>query len=1042
MRQKLLRTLLLVLTLHAAPAALPPLHAAPAEPPRPSAEVLALMEKGTQARLSGRWEESLRLYNEALSKARSLSDKAGEGRTLHEMGFVYQNIGQPQRALEFYHQALPLFRSARDRRGEATTLGSIGSVYDSMGQRQKALEYYNQALPLHRAVQDKAGEAARLIDIGSVYVHLGQTQKALEFYNQALPLQRAVEERAGEAATLHNIGTVYNKTGQPQKALEFYNQALSLHRAVGDKAGEATTLNNIGSVYGRTGQPQKALEVHNQALLSHRAVGDKAGEAITLNSIGMRYSETGQPQKALEYYSQALPLCRTVGDRAGEAATLHNIGLLYSKTGQPQKALEYYSQALPLIQAVGDKAGGASTLNSIGGVYHATGQPQKALEFYNQALPLQRAVQGRAGEAATLHNIGHVYYATGQPQKALEFYNQALSLHRAVGDKAGEAITLSNVGSVYSDLGQPQKALEYFGQALPLQRAVGDRAGEANTLGNTAMAQEALGRPAIATRHLRDALTILEAMRQDLGGLSEAKVSFMASRLAYYHEYVHLLLKQNEPAVAFEWVEKSKARALLDLIAAFPAAITGRATAEELQRERELKAQVSRLNQQWVAEEVRPVKDKARIAALKRQLTRAESELQKFRDLLYARYPDVARKRMARTVTLADVARFLPPDTALLNYVVLNARDLDKTVLFCATVENGKPVMQAYPITQEREELAERVDDFREACASPKRDYRRKARELYALLLAPAAKQLTAKKRLIVCPDGPLWGLPFQALLTSKGAAAPTFLAERYEVNYGYSATAVQAALLARKDPKRPKPAGTMLAFANPHFGKPSGSPDQPGSLSPALPDTRPIIIDSRSLFMSGEGQIWPLPDTQVEADAIKADFPDAVIHTEKEAQEGTAKQEAGRYRYLHFATHGLLNDAAPLMSSVVLAQPPPGSEEDQFLTAREIFDLNLTAELVVLSACDTARGSKQAGEGVVGLTWALFAAGAPTQVVSQWAVKDASTAELMKQFYARLKQGQAKGAALRGAALALRQDRQYSHPYYWAPFILMGDWR
>jgi CHAT domain-containing protein len=183
------------------------------------------------------------------------------------------------------------------------------------------------------------------------------------------------------------------------------------------------------------------------------------------------------------------------------------------------------------------------------------------------------------------------------------------------------------------------------------------------------------------------------------------------------------------------------------------------------------------------------------------------------------------------------------------------------------------------------------------------------------------------------------------------------------------------------------------------------------------------------------------LPGTQREADALAKDFSDASIYTGKQAQEATFKQEAGKFRYLHLATHGFFNDATPLWSSIVLAQPGD-DKEDGFLTAREIFDLNLSAEMVVLSACNTARGEKVGGEGVVGLTWALFAAGCPTQVVSQWSVDDASTAALMERFYGGVKSGQAKGKALRGAGLSLLKDGQHSHPYYWAPFVLVGDWR
>jgi CHAT domain-containing protein len=176
--------------------------------------------------------------------------------------------------------------------------------------------------------------------------------------------------------------------------------------------------------------------------------------------------------------------------------------------------------------------------------------------------------------------------------------------------------------------------------------------------------------------------------------------------------------------------------------------------------------------------------------------------------------------------------------------------------------------------------------------------------------------------------------------------------------------------------------------------------------------------------------------------EALQGHFPDAVTYTGGEAQEATAKREGGAFHYLHFATHGLLNDAAPLMSSIVLAQPPPDSEEDGFLTAREIFDLTWPADMVVLSACNTAQGEKRGGEGVVGLSWALFVAGAPTQVLSQWAVADESTAVMMGQFYEHLQKGQEKAAALRAAALALKNDGAHEHPYYWAPFILMGDWR
>jgi CHAT domain-containing protein len=191
-----------------------------------------------------------------------------------------------------------------------------------------------------------------------------------------------------------------------------------------------------------------------------------------------------------------------------------------------------------------------------------------------------------------------------------------------------------------------------------------------------------------------------------------------------------------------------------------------------------------------------------------------------------------------------------------------------------------------------------------------------------------------------------------------------------------------------------------------------------------------------------GDGSLQPLPGTKREALALQASVPGAVLRTGINAQETSAKLQAGGFRLLHFATHGLFNDAAPLLSSIVLAQPNASSPDDGFLTAREIFELDLGADMAVLSACNTARGEQRNGEGVIGLTWALFVAGVPSDVVSQWAVNDDSTALLMAEFYRDIARGEDKSTALRTASLSLLRSKDHSHPYYWAPFILLGDWR
>jgi CHAT domain-containing protein len=447
--------------------------------------------------------------------------------------------------------------------------------------------------------------------------------------------------------------------------------------------------------------------------------------------------------------------------------------------------------------------------------------------------------------------------------------------------------------------------------------------------------------------------------------------------------------------------------------------------------------------------------------------------------------PGLTDKGVARTATLADAARLLPPGTALLEYVVQRVggqEPLDQTVLFVVTRE-GKarsPRARAYRLPIGRKTLVAEVDALRRSCADPRKPYSTRARSLYRRLAGVADKQLAGVKRLLICPDDVLWDVPFAALHDGK-----RFLLERCEIAYAYSATGAQAALSAGANPRhrRVRATRTLLALANPDFGNEKRFGDDP-----AVPGQRPVDSPSRPL---------DTPSRPVDSPSRPLDSPSRPLMrpadrwtpphgrwtrrpapfccraagascrcrersgkrtpsgnasearpstTAGSAQESVVKREAGRYRYVHLASHAFFNDAAPLLSSVVLASPPAGSPEDGFLTAREIFDLDLSAaEMVVLSACNTARGEKRSGEGIVGLTWALFVAGAPTQVLCQWAVDDASTATLMQRFYANLTgQGQtAKGAALRRAALTLLRDGgRHRHPYYWAPFVLIGDWR
>ncbi len=655
-----------------------------------------------------------------------------------------------------------------------------------------------------------------------------------------------------------------------------------------------------------------------------------------------------------------------------------------------------------------------------------------ALRLAEEALALAKERKDRCGEGAALGRMGAAYVSLGQNDKFFDVTPQALAIAREIGDKRGETNALVSIGKLYSNTGQPVKAMEFYQQALPIVTATGDKQGEALALASIGVVYKGTGHPEKSLEFYQRAVSLYEDLRANLGGYTEAKTAFLASTITTYYACLSLQLKQGKHQDAFALVQKTKARSLLDLLGSGKVDLSSSLTPEEKAQEQALRQQADTLNTAMVKEGVEnEIGSKKRYEALKEQLKTVESKLQTFTDTLYARHPELAQKRIAKTTTVAEIAKLLPEDTALLDFVVAAKDDIR---LFVVT----KSSLAVYQVARNYEALKGDATKLHDACADPRKPYLIEAQKFYKSLLHPAEAQLKGKKRLIICPDGALWDVPFAALNSKTGGSLGT----RFEIVYAYYSTGVEAALKVATLPK-PVAKGSILVAANPAFG----SSDRFGDLK-EIPGQRPIDKASRPIdSVSRGGRAIPsLPGTQREADTLHKLFPIANILTGSNAQEATVKAQAGNYRYLHFATHGFVNDGSPLLSSIVLAKPNGTTDiqEDGFLTAREIYGMTLNAELAVLSACNTARGENRTGEGVIGLTWALFVAGCPTQVVSQWAVDDASTALLMGRFYENLTVRRlGKAAALKEAESWLKkQNPKYAHPYYWAPFVLNGAWK
>jgi CHAT domain-containing protein/tetratricopeptide (TPR) repeat protein len=995
------------------------------------------------------------------------TDPNAEAERLYNQGvelFQQGTAESKKQAIVVLEKALQLFQQAGNLEGQALSLLGLGRIYSDLGDKRQALSYYNQSLPLQRQMGNKAGEAVTLNNIGRVYNDLGDKQQALEFYNQSLPLRRQVGDIEGEAVTLNNIGAVYDDLGDKQQALDFYNQSLPLRRQVGDIEGEAVTLSNIGAVYSALGDKQQALDFYNQSLPLARQVGDKAGEARTLNNIGRVYNDLGDKQQALDYLNQSLPLSRQVGDKAGEAVTLSNIGRVYDDLGDSQTALDFYNQSLPLTRQVGDKAQEAVTLNNIGGVYSALGDKQQALEFYNQSLPLWRQVGDKTGEAVTLNNIGLVYNDLGDKQQALDFYNQSLPLRREVGDKAGEARTLNNIGSVYNDLGDKQIALDYLNQSLPLARQVGNKAGEATILSNFAFIKRSQGNLTEALTDMESAINIIEELRTKIIS-QDLRTTYFASVYDYYQFYIDLLMElhqqnpnQGYDAKALHASERGRARSLLDILAESGADIKQGVDPQLLAEEKKLLQRLSGLDQ---TRQLNP--GERNIDELKQEIEAVRRELQNLEVEIKRNSPQYANLNYPEPLTASEIQQqVLDDETVLLVYSLGTERS------FLWLVSTTEVKSYQLPKREEIEALATSfLQEIQSLAVVPP-----SGEKLSQILLSPVLNQL-GNKRLVVVGDGILQTVPFAALpLTSPSISPPfprgaggiegsqktdnsSFLSEGTEG--GYKPLIVQHEIITlpsasslailREQVQGRTPAPKKVAvIADPVFEE--NDPRFQGNYQTQIETNNINQIALRQSLENFLGKSFGrLQHTRQEAEAILALVPDNLerLALDFNANRQTATDSnLSQYQIVHFATHGLLNETQPELSGLVFSlYDETGTDKPGFLQLNDIFNLTLSADLVVLSACQTGVGQDIRGEGLVSLTRGFMYAGAERIVVSLWAVADNSTSEFMQNYYRKiLETGSNPATAMREVQLEMIQSDNYNAPFFWAPFVFQGEWK
>lgn len=705
-------------------------------------------------------------------------------------------------------------------------------------------------------------------------------------------------------------------------------------------------------------------------------------EADRLFELGMEQYERHQFGNALEPWGRALEIYQAIGDQNGESRILMGLGNIYNSLGQYPRAEQFYQQFLQIARDLGDRTLEAQGLSALGKVEQNRGQYNRSEQLYQESLAIFTELGDKSGMANALIGLGNFYHRRWvQYDRAEEFYQQALTLAREIGDRTTEAQSLHSIGSLYNSQEDYERAVEFYQQASIIRWELEDREGLGNTLHHLGLAYYRLEQYDRAEDYF---LATIEVREKLYPSLTDAqKLSLFEQQLYTYDLLQSSLIVQDKTEKALEISERGRARAFVELLA---------------QKNTEPLAENRLLVPPPTLEQIRQIAASQNATLV--QYSRIRGDFSPKSSTFWqksALYIWVIKPTGEITFRRTEIQDLWQEQETWLAKIVANARCFDNWV--CReniTTAQRSDVAEVYsqPISEFNQQaaLSQTVPRF-QGGNEPE------WHQLYQLLIEPIADLLPSdpNERVIFIPQDSLFLVPFPALPDANGK----YLIEKHTI---LTAASIQVLDLTRRQRQR-------------------------------LPQTQSdiLIVGNPTMPIRGDRQLSPLWGAETEAQAIAQ-----LLNTRPligaEATKARVIEKMPTARIIHLATHGSFDPERGIGSWLALA---PSGTDDGFLTAEEILDLQLSAELVVLSACDTGRG-KITGDGVIGLSRSFISAGVPSILVSLWKVDDRVTAYLMGEFYQNWQGGSNKAQALRQAMLTTME--QYPGVENWAAFTLMGE--
>ncbi|WP_234859254.1 CHAT domain-containing protein [Aquimarina aquimarini] len=1013
-------------------------------------------KKAESLLLDRKVDSSIAYYNKALVLYKEAHAWEKVAVCYNRISFSLWETSQLKKSLQQSEKALAICKTylTKDHRVEAYTYDNIGQYHKSNSDYDKSIEYFEKALSIRRKLfsEDHSELAVSYTNIGSIYYYTSKYEKAVQYFKKTLAIDLKIlgPEHYEIGGSYNNIAVIYDELGEFNKALEYYKKNLRLAiKKFGEDSDNITRIyNNIAVTYINLKQYDIALDHCNKAL----AVIDKKNNPPSLiniyNNIGIILKNKGENDKAIQFCKKGLDIIHKLGEKQDlkTGSFYINLGTIYKQKGQLKKALEYQKKALQKLALIsgGNHYKVTQVYDNIGSVLSAQNREGEALEYYKKVLKMRKNIFAEDNNeiAITYQNIADTYVQMQKYDDALFYYKKGLEIVQTIYGKEHNLTSefYYSYGVLYHKQQKYSKALEYFDKALlsaskNIETKVKKEFTDQSNYSDPKLLLQILSEKAKTLKSkfshsnnpkdlnkaigtYQKATTIINTIRQGLTNYQD-KVAFAKIAKDIYKEAIAtqlLLYAKNKDQAslekAFYYAEISKANTLKELLADANAKNFTGLPNDLLELEKELRINRSFYRSKITEEQVKKESDTAKITRYENHLFEVNRRQDSLTQILEKKHPKYYQLKYKKNiVTASDIQRQLDDKTSLLEFFTA-----DSITYAFAIAKNSIAVQE---LTTPK--LTQQIEKFRASITEKNTlTFKQQAHELYLQLIAPIVDQCIGDQ-LIIIPDGSLWHLNFELLLSKKDAsnnpALLSYLLRDYAITY---ANAANLLFTPFRDKQKDAPLQECLAF----------------SFSDSTQTTENATMRLASLRDAG----GDLPGTRKEIRAI-SEIIDGQYYFGSQAIEANFKNNANKYNILHLALHGEVDNEHPEYSKLYFTKNKD-TIEDNLLYGHELFALDIPAELTVLSACNTGTGKIAKGEGIMSLGNAFQYAGTKSLLLTSWEVSDQTTPELMKYFYTYLKSGMNKGKALQQAKLQYLATANINRtaPFYWAGFYLVGD--